>query len=140
MSKFETLSPKYSASVSADAGVALGAHAHTAASSVLNYVRCKNCVSVFRCRPYDRRVHSRNIVISVLYSLTVMQDVFCFIFLSDSSFRGHACECADFDSGFVELTKGISLKLSSNVSVLGWVAVMAPGVSQYGVCGPMEGN
>lgn len=30
MSKFETLSPKYSASVSADAGVALGAHAHTA--------------------------------------------------------------------------------------------------------------
>lgn len=80
MSKFETLSPKYSASVSADAGVALGAHAHTAASSVLNYVRCKNCVSVFRCRPYDRRVHSQNIVISVLYSLTVMQDVFCFIF------------------------------------------------------------
>lgn len=65
---------------------------------------------------------------------------FVSFFLSDSSFRGHACECADFDSGFVELTKGISLKLSSNVSVLGWVAVMAPGVSQYGVCGPMEGN
>ncbi|KPJ06683.1 hypothetical protein RR48_11730 [Papilio machaon] len=38
MSKFETLSPKYSASDSADAGVALGAHAHTSGPSVLNYL------------------------------------------------------------------------------------------------------
>lgn len=118
MSKFETLSPKYSASVSADAGVALGAHAHTAAApSVLNYVRCKNCVSVFRSRPYVRRVHRRNIVISVPYSFTAKRYVFCFVFISDNSVRGHACECADFDSGVIELAEGISLKINSELTL-----------------------
>lgn len=59
----------------------LSALTHTPLTpSVLNYVRCKNCVSVFRSRPYTRRVHCRNIVISVLYSFTVTRDVFCFIF------------------------------------------------------------
>lgn len=59
----------------------LSALTHTPlTSSVLNYVRCKNCVSVFRSRPYTRRVHCRNIVISVWYSFTVTRDVFLFHF------------------------------------------------------------
>lgn len=92
-SKFETLSPKYSASVS-DAGVALDAHAHTAGSlrSSITYA-CKNCVSVFRGRPYAHR----NIVISVCYSFTVRRLFFVSLFYL----------CADFDSGFVELPKRV---------------------------------
>lgn len=50
---------------------------------------------------------------------------FVSFFLSDSSVRGHACECADFDSGVDEPPKGILLKAAK--SVLGWVAVMALG-------------
>lgn len=44
---------------------------------------------------------------------------FCFVFLSGCFVRGHACECADFDSGVVELPKGISLVVSGDVSALG---------------------
>lgn len=59
----------------------LSALTHTPlALPVLNYVRCKNCVSVFRRRPYIRRVHHRNIVISVVYSFTVTRNIFCFVF------------------------------------------------------------
>lgn len=98
----------------------LSALTHTPSSlPALNYVRYKNCVSVFRRRRYVCRVHHRNIVISVVYLFAVTRNVFCFIFLSDSSVRGHACECADFDSGVDELQKGISLKVCSNVSELG---------------------
>lgn len=35
---------------------------------------------------------------------------FVSFFLSGSSVRGHACECADFDSGVVEPMKGFWLK------------------------------
>lgn len=59
----------------------LSALTHTPlTSSVLNYVRCKNCVSIFRSRPYGQRVHYRNIFIPVWYSFSVTCDVFCFIF------------------------------------------------------------
>lgn len=46
MSKFETLSPKYSASVS-DAGVALGAHAHTVDSVQCSITYAVKIASVF---------------------------------------------------------------------------------------------
>lgn len=109
----------------------LSALTHTPLTpSVLNYVRCKNCVSVFRSRPYNRRVHCRNIVISVLYSFTVTRDVFCFIFFLSGCFvRGRACKCADFDSGVVELPKRDSVWLVAMFQYwLGWAAVMSTGV------------
>ena len=78
-----------------DAGVALGAHAHTAASTLpaLNYVRCKNCVSGFR-RPYIRRCDRRKY--SYLCRTLIHRYIEYFLFrffLSDSSARGRACVC-----------------------------------------------
>lgn len=85
----------------------LSALTHTPTSpSVLNYVRCKNCVSVFRIRPYIRGVHCRNTVISVWYSFTVTREVFCFIFLSGSLVVAQACECAISIAGSMNCRKG----------------------------------
>lgn len=59
----------------------LSALTHTPLTSlVLNYVRCKNCVSIFRSRPYARRVHCRNIFISVWTLFTVIRNIFYFVF------------------------------------------------------------
>lgn len=55
------------------------------------------------------------------------------------------CVCADFDSGVNELTKGISLKYSSNVSfsVRRMSCSNGCGCRQWVcrvACGPVEGN
>lgn len=107
MSKFETLSPKYSASVSADAGVALGAHAHTALRRTDSIAYAVKIASVFFVADLTFGECTAEISLSLSGTHSPLRGMFCFIFLSGSSVRGHVCECADFDSGVVEPPKGI---------------------------------